>query len=135
MFFLCSTTPVLPQQTPGEDGNHLQQAEAPQWGPPRLQAEAPWGSPIGHGPDIGRRPISRTEVQKGRTLIPAPRPPQTPEGHASSTRTQSGNPTHPDREQGPIPGGWAGPTNPLGDEIPAGRLNIYIYIYIYIYTY
>ena len=30
--FLCSTTPVPPQQTPGEDGNHLQQAEAPRWG-------------------------------------------------------------------------------------------------------
>ena len=38
------------------------------------------------------------------------------------SRTQFGNPRYPDRESGPIPGGWAGPTNPLGDRLPAGRV-------------
>ena len=38
------------------------------------------------------------------------------------SRTQTGNPRNPDRESGPIPGGWAGPTNPLGDRLPAGRV-------------
>ena len=37
-------------------------------------------------------------------------------------RTQFGNPKHPNREPGPIPGGWAGPTSPPSDETPAGRV-------------
>ena len=37
-------------------------------------------------------------------------------------RTQFGNPKHPSREPGPIPGGWAGPTSPPSDETPAGRV-------------
>ena len=32
------------------------------------------------------------------------------------------NPRNPDRKSGPISGGWAGPTNPLGDRLPAGRV-------------
>ena len=79
-------------------------------------------SPQEHGQDFGRRPYSsprppEDSLQGRRALVPAP------EAHAAARRPrpQFGKLKHPNREPGPIPGGWAGPTMPAGDEIPQGE--------------
>ena len=46
-------------------------------------------------------------------LVPAPRADANVRRQCLQPRTQLGNPNHPDREQGPVPGGWPNPTFPL----------------------
>ena len=81
-----------------------------------------WSNPK-TGRDYGRRPRQPAgNVQATRASVPAPKTSADARRPRRESRTQFGNPRYPDRESGPIPGGWAGPTNPLGDRLPAGQL-------------
>ena len=80
------------------------------------------------GRDFGRRPRQPAgNVLATRALVPAPktsadaRRPRRCQGPSLVTQD-----TPTDRESGPIPGGWAGPTNPLGDRLPAGRVKMFL---------
>ena len=81
-----------------------------------------WSNPK-TGRDFGRRPRQPAgNVLATRASVPAPKTSADARRPRRESRTQFGNPRNPDRESGPIPGGWAGPTNPLGDRLPAGRV-------------
>ena len=71
---------------------------------------AHWVSPNGLGLHFARRPISRIEVQKGRTLIPAPKAHTDARRPCVLPKTQFGNPSTPIGSQGPFQAGGQAPT-------------------------
>jgi len=124
---------ILPNQTPKVLGmlssDHTPMARrrelkvryaAPRKPKVHPQTENTPGSPQGVTPRT--RPGLRPPCLKKRSSVPAPKAYADARRPCVQPRTQFGNPKHPDREPGPIPGGWAGHTIPPSDELLAGRV-------------